>query len=70
MGTMDEVVANMATKITADDAILVGFSLGGYLASAIALRIPDRITHIVVVANFLKNLAFPIANSISYFEFQ
>ena len=55
-GTMDEVVAAMATKITADEVILVGFSLGGYLASAIALLIPDRIEHLVVIANMLKNL--------------
>lgn len=56
MGTMDEVIANMAIRITAD-AILVGFSLDSYLTSAIALRIPDRITHLVVITNFLKNLA-------------
>jgi pimeloyl-ACP methyl ester carboxylesterase len=55
-GNMDEVVGEIAKKIVKDKAILVGFSLGGYIASAIALRIPEVISHLVVVSNMPKNL--------------
>jgi pimeloyl-ACP methyl ester carboxylesterase len=55
-GNMADVVATMAKKIVADDAILVGFSLGGYIASAIALKIPKMIRHLVVVSNMPQNL--------------
>lgn len=56
IGNMNDVVGEMANKIVADEAILVGFSLGGYIASAIALRIPDSIKHLVIVSNMPKNL--------------
>jgi pimeloyl-ACP methyl ester carboxylesterase len=55
-GNMDVVVSEIAKKIVADKAILVGFSLGGYIASAIALRMPELISHLVVVSNLPKNL--------------
>ena len=55
-GNMDEVVGELAKKIVTENAILVGFSLGGYIASAIALQIPELISHLVVVSNMPKNL--------------
>ncbi|WP_085298940.1 alpha/beta fold hydrolase [Cognaticolwellia mytili] len=55
-GNMEDVVEEMARKIVAKDAVLVGFSLGGYIASAIALKIPELISHLVVVSNLPKNL--------------
>lgn len=55
-GNMTDVVAAMTKKIVADDAILVGFSLGGYIASAIALNVPKIIRHLVVVSNMPQNL--------------
>ncbi|MGK2233843.1 MAG: 2-succinyl-6-hydroxy-2,4-cyclohexadiene-1-carboxylate synthase [Colwellia sp.] len=55
-GSMDEVVANLANKITHDNAILVGFSLGGYIASAIALKLGNKLRHLLIVSNFPQNL--------------
>jgi len=56
VGSMDEVVSVLSKKIVADQAILVGFSLGGYLASAIALKLGNRLKRLLVVSNFPKNL--------------
>ncbi|MBA6288699.1 alpha/beta fold hydrolase [Colwellia sp. MB3u-4] len=58
-GCMDEVVSALAEKIVAHKAILVGFSLGGYIASAIALKLKNKLKHLLIVSNFPKNL--PIA---------
>ncbi|MBA6224548.1 alpha/beta hydrolase [Colwellia sp. MB02u-18] len=58
-GCMDEVVSALAEKIVAHKAILVGFSLGGYIASAIALKLDNKLKHLLIVSNFPKNL--PIA---------
>ena len=55
-GSMDDVVDELAAKVVVDDAILVGFSLGGYIASAIALKLGSRLKHLLVIANFPKNL--------------
>lgn len=55
-GSMDEVVDSLTNKITQDKAILVGFSLGGYIASAIALKLGNKLKHLLIVSNFPKNL--------------
>ena len=55
-GSMDEVVNSLASKISQDKAILVGFSLGGYIASAIALKLGNKLKHLLIVSNFPKNL--------------
>ncbi len=56
---MDDVVGELLKKIIADEAILVGFSLGGYIASAIALALGNRLKQLLIVSNLPKNL--PIA---------
>ena len=58
-GCMEEVVSALSDKIVAHKAILVGFSLGGYIASAIALKLDNKLKHLLIVSNFPKNL--PIA---------
>jgi 2-succinyl-6-hydroxy-2,4-cyclohexadiene-1-carboxylate synthase len=58
-GCMDEVVSALSDQVVAHKAILVGFSLGGYIASAIALKLDKKLKHLLIVSNFPKNL--PIA---------
>ena len=55
-GSMADVVNELAAKVVAENAILVGFSLGGYIASAIALKLGSQLKHLLVVSNFPKNL--------------
>lgn len=55
-GSMDDVVTTLSAKILENQAILVGFSLGGYIASAIALKLKNKVKHLLIVANFPKNL--------------
>lgn len=59
IGCMDEVVDVLSEQITANEAILVGFSLGGYIASAIALKLEDRLQQLLIVSNYPKDL--PVA---------
>lgn len=60
-GHMDDVVNILARNIVDDNAILVGFSLGGYIASAIALKLRNKLKHLVIVSNFPKDL--PLAET-------
>lgn len=55
-GSMDEVVNSLADLIVEKEAILVGFSLGGYIASAIALKLGSKLKQLLIVSNFPKNL--------------
>ena len=55
-GSMDEVVNALSEQIVAEQAILVGFSLGGYIASAIALKLGGKLQQLLIVSNFPKNL--------------
>jgi 2-succinyl-6-hydroxy-2,4-cyclohexadiene-1-carboxylate synthase len=55
-GSMEEVVNELAAKVVAENPILVGFSLGGYIASAIALKLGSKLKHLLVISNFPKNL--------------
>ncbi|ARD44926.1 hypothetical protein A3Q33_11780 [Colwellia sp. PAMC 21821] len=55
-GSMDEVVSSLSDQVVDHEAILVGFSLGGYIASAIALKLKNKLKHLLIVSNFPKNL--------------
>lgn len=55
-GSMDDVVNVLSEQIVADNAILVGFSLGGYIASAIALKLGSKLQQLLIVSNFPKDL--------------
>lgn len=55
-GNMDEVVSSLSDQVVDNEAILVGFSLGGYIASAIALKLENKLKHLLIVSNFPKNL--------------
>ncbi len=55
-GSMDDVVNVLSEQIIAEKAILVGFSLGGYIASAIALKLGDKLQQLLLVSNSPKNL--------------
>lgn len=54
--TMAEVVEVLAERISTTHAILLGFSLGGYVASALALKYPEKFSHLVVSSNIPQNL--------------
>jgi len=53
--TIDEISAHLSTLI-ANDSYLVGFSLGGYLASDIALKFPNKITKLLLISNMSSAL--------------
>lgn len=53
---MAKVIEQLAIQITAPNAILVGFSLGGYIATALALSFPEKLSQLIVVSNQPKNL--------------
>lgn len=53
---MTNVIDSLAAQITAPNAILVGFSLGGYIAAELALRYPDKLTQLIIVSNLPQNL--------------
>ena len=47
--TIDKIVTHLAKQIIKDDSLLVGFSLGGYLASALAIKYPDKIKKLLLL---------------------
>lgn len=53
---MAKVIEQLAIQITAPNAILVGFSLGGYIAAALALSFPEKLSQLIIVSNQPKNL--------------
>ncbi|XPF93705.1 alpha/beta fold hydrolase [Colwellia sp. RE-S-Sl-9] len=53
--TIDEITEHLSQPIS-DSSYLVGFSLGGYLASNIALKHPDKIAKLLLVSNMSSAL--------------
>ena len=54
--TIDKIVTHLGKQIIKDDSLLVGFSLGGYLASALAIKYPDKIKKLLLVSNMSSTL--------------
>ena len=50
-GDIDTIVENIAEQLPEDNISLVGFSLGGYLASLFASRYPERISQLFIMSN-------------------
>jgi pimeloyl-ACP methyl ester carboxylesterase len=57
LNTVDKIVAHLAKQITNDESFLVGFSLGGYLASELTLKYPKKIKQLLLVSNMSSALA-------------
>jgi len=49
-------VSHLAKQIINDDCLLVGFSLGGYLASLLATTYPNKIKRLLLVSNMSSPL--------------
>lgn len=49
--SIDEIVQHIAIQLPNEPVKLLGFSLGGYLATAFAVRYPERVAELFVVAN-------------------
>jgi len=54
--SIEDIVAQLAKEIINDDSLLVGFSLGGYLASQLAITYPEKIKHLLLVSNLSSTL--------------
>ena len=48
--SIENIVDHLAYKIE-DSANLIGFSLGGYLAAAIALKYPEKVARLAILSN-------------------
>ncbi|MFT5755465.1 MAG: 2-succinyl-6-hydroxy-2,4-cyclohexadiene-1-carboxylate synthase [Alteromonadaceae bacterium] len=55
--TIDKIVAYLATQIINNDSYLVGFSLGGYLASVLALNYPHKVKQLLLISTMSSALA-------------
>ncbi|WP_286271681.1 alpha/beta fold hydrolase [Thalassotalea hakodatensis] len=49
--SIDEIVQQIATQLPKEPVNLLGFSLGGYLASAFAIRYPEKVSTLFIVSN-------------------
>lgn len=49
--SIEAIVDDIVLKLPKTAVNLVGFSLGGYLAAALALRYPERVLNLIVIAN-------------------
>lgn len=53
---MSDIVDCLAKQITDDNSFLVGFSLGGYLASVLALTEPKKVGKLLLISNMPQAL--------------
>ncbi len=51
LSTIDKIVNDINRQIHHHNIILVGFSLGGYLASAVAVKYPQLVKKLIVLSN-------------------
>lgn len=49
--SVDEIVTALIQQLPAKDINLTGFSLGGYIASAFALKYPEKINKLLLISN-------------------
>jgi len=74
--TIEDIIQKLAQKLPSQPINLIGFSLGGYLATQYSLLYPERITQLMVLANSpsklplmevkLRELALAMANKLGY----
>ena len=53
--TISEIAENLADQLD-DNSALVGFSLGGYFASEIAIKFPQKVSNLLLVSNMSSAL--------------
>ncbi len=51
LATIDEILKDIKSQLLEQPVVLIGFSLGGYLASALAVNYPQYIAKLVVLSN-------------------
>ncbi len=56
LATIDEIVDDIYHQLPKEKLTLVGFSLGGYLASAFAVKYPELIERLIIVSNLPREL--------------
>lgn len=49
--SIDAIVDSLVGKMVGHDVNLLGFSFGGYLASLIAIKIPNRVQTLIIISN-------------------
>lgn len=54
--TLDEIVSELAQSLPNKAINLLGFSMGGYLAAAFAVRFPKRVKRLVLLSNLASGL--------------
>jgi len=54
--SIDDIVSTLARQLPAGKINLAGFSLGGYIASAFALKHPERISKLQLISNMSYSL--------------
>lgn len=54
--SIDDIVSKLARQLPNGKINLAGFSLGGYIASAMALKYPERISKLLLISNMSYSL--------------